>query len=113
MTSPIENAVKALQSGLSGRLIPPGDADYDAARALMYGGVDLRPGAIVQAKTAADVQKVVTAAADNGVELAVRSGGHSAAGHSSSNGGIVLDLRNMNAIAIDEAAKSVWAETGT
>jgi FAD/FMN-containing dehydrogenase len=108
----IETALSALSSGLSGRLIRPGDADYDTARAVMYGGFDKRPSAIVRVKSAADVQQVVNAARDGGVELAVRSGGHSNAGHSSTDSGIVLDLRDMKAIAIDEASKTVWAETG-
>ena len=52
-----------------------------------------RPAAIVRAKDAADVSRVVTLARETGLELAVRSGGHSLAGHSVSEGGIVLDLR--------------------
>ena len=42
--SKIDTAVSALKSGLSGRLILPGDADYDAARAVIYGGMDFHPG---------------------------------------------------------------------
>jgi FAD/FMN-containing dehydrogenase len=110
--STIDTAVSALNSGLSGHLIRPGEADYDKARTVMYGGFDFHPGVIVRVKSAADIQKAVNAARDNSVELAVRSGGHSAAGHSGSEGGIVIDLRDMKAIEIDEATKTVWAETG-
>jgi FAD/FMN-containing dehydrogenase len=110
--STIDTAVSALNSGLSGHLIRPGDADYDKARTVMYGGFDFHPSVIVRVKSAADIQKAVNAARDNSVELAVRSGGHSAAGHSGSEGGIVIDLRDMKAIEIDEATKTVWAETG-
>ncbi len=108
----IDSALKTLEAGLEGRLIRPGDGDYDGARALMYGGFDLRPAAIVEVKSAADIVRAVTAARDNGLELAVRSGGHSAAGHSSTDGGLVIDLRQMKAIEIDEATRTVWAETG-
>ena len=110
--STIDTAVSALNSGLSGHLIRPGDADYDKARTVMYGGFDFHPSVIVRVKSASDIQKAVNAARDNSVELAVRSGGHSAAGHSGSEGGIVIDLRDMKAIEIDEATKTVWAQTG-
>ena len=108
----LETAVKALETGLDGRLIRPGDADYDASRAIIYGGMEFRPGAIIRVKTVEDIARVIDRAAQTGVELAVRSGGHSSAGHSSSNGGLVLDLRDMKSIEIDEKAKTVWAETG-
>lgn len=110
--SKLDGAVATLGAGLSGHLIRPGDAAYDKARTLMYGGFDFHPGVIVRVKTAADVQKAVAAARDGGLELAVRSGGHSGAGHSSTEGGIVIDLRDMKAIDIDETARTVWAETG-
>jgi FAD/FMN-containing dehydrogenase len=110
--SKLDNAVSTLDSGLSGQLIRPSDAAYDKARTVMMGGLDFHPGVIVQVKSVADIQKAVNAARDNGLELAVRSGGHSAAGHSSTEGGLVIDLRDMKAVAIDETAKTVWAETG-
>jgi FAD/FMN-containing dehydrogenase len=66
----------------------------------------------VRARTAADVQRTVDAARDHGIELAVRSGGHSYAGHSTSAGGIVLDLRDMNAVTVDAATRTAWVETG-
>ncbi len=108
----IDTAVSALKSGLSGHLILSGDAQYDAARAVMYGGFDFHPGAIVRVKSPKDIQNAVKVSTESGLELAVRSGGHSGAGHSGSDGGIVIDLREMKAIEIDEAAKTVWAETG-
>ena len=100
----IETAISALESGLSGRTIRPGDQRYDAARAVMYGGFDLHPAVIVEVRTAADVQKAVNAARNSGVELAVRSGGHSNAGHSGTEGGMVIDLREMKAILDEEGS---------
>jgi FAD/FMN-containing dehydrogenase len=58
------------------------------------------------------VARVVSLARDTGLELAVRSGGHSVAGHSISDGGIVLDLSNMRALDIDVERRTAWAETG-
>jgi FAD/FMN-containing dehydrogenase len=98
--------------GLKGRVISPGDADYDTARATFYGGIDKRPGAIIRVADASDVARVVNYARDNGIELAVRSGGHSPVGTSLSDGGLVLDLHDMRSIEIDAANATAWAEPG-
>ena len=80
-----------LRAAIHGRLITPADADYDQARAVFYGGFEKRPAVIVRAADDADVAHVVTLAAATGLPLAVRSGGHSNAGQSVVEGGIVLD----------------------
>jgi len=59
-----------------------------------------------------DVQRVIEVARACGYELAVRSGGHSIVGHSTTDGGIVIDLRSMSKIEIDEAERTAWVETG-
>ncbi len=94
------------------KCILPDDPRYGAARTLFMGGIDKRPAAIVRAANADDVAAVVACARDHGIELAIRSGGHSGAGHGSSDGGVVLDLRDMNAIDIDAPARTAWAGTG-
>jgi FAD/FMN-containing dehydrogenase len=99
-------------AGIKGRVIVPTDPAYDDARAVFYGGIDKRPAAIVRAATVADVQRIVSIARDDGLELAVRSGGHSIVGHSTTDGGIVLDLRAMAGIDIDPTTRTAWAETG-
>jgi FAD/FMN-containing dehydrogenase len=101
-----------LHSGLDGRLIVPGDAEYDQARTVFYRSVDRRPAVIVRPRNATEVARVVSLARETGAELAVRSGGHSLAGHSVSEGGIVLDLVEMKALDIDAAGRTAWAETG-
>ena len=95
-----------------GRVIASNDAIYDEARAVFYGGIDRRPALIVQAKDVSDVSRVVSLARESGLELAVRSGGHSVAGYSVSEGGVVLDLRAMKAVNIDSAGRTAWAEAG-
>jgi FAD/FMN-containing dehydrogenase len=104
--------VEAFRSSFGGVLIQPGDEGYEAARVVTYGGIDKHPALIAQAKNADDVVRAVNFARDNGLELAVRSGGHSAAGHSTTEGGLVIDLRNMNAIQFDTEARTAWAEAG-
>ncbi|MEQ1769270.1 MAG: FAD-binding oxidoreductase [Devosia sp.] len=108
----LDTALSALMTGFSGRIVGPDDADYDKARTVTYGGFDKHPGAIVKVKSAVDVQAVVNAAREGGVEFVVRSGGHSNAGHSTTDGGLVLDLRDMHAISVDVNAGTLWAETG-
>ena len=95
-----------------GQVIAPNDAAYDAARTVFMGDVDRRPAVIVRPADAADVSRVVSLARESGLELAVRSGGHSGAGHSVSEGGIVLDLAHMRGLEIDVERRTAWAETG-
>ncbi|MFN8630953.1 MAG: FAD-binding oxidoreductase [Chloroflexota bacterium] len=93
------------------RVVTPADADYDAARAVMY-GPDRRPIAIVQVVDAADVAAAVDAARDAGLELAVRAGGHSAAGHGTTDGGLVIDLRGLRSLEIDPVGRTARAGAG-
>ena len=104
--------VPRLRAAFDGRVVAPGDAGYDQARQVFYGGFDRRPAAIVRPLDANQVAQVVDLARDGGLELAVRSGGHSTAGHSVSDGGIVLDLSELTAIDIDPEGRTAWAETG-
>ncbi|MCW5718379.1 MAG: FAD-binding oxidoreductase [Bauldia sp.] len=99
-------------AGFEGRIIGPTDADYDAARTVLFGGIDRRPAFVAKVANAADVVRLVRLAKETGAELAVRSGGHSSAGHSASEGGIVIDVRGLNAVEIDAEARTAWAGTG-
>jgi FAD/FMN-containing dehydrogenase len=100
------------RSDASSLLSAPDDDEYHRARAVSLGGIDRHPAVIVKVADAADVAHVIALARETGMELAVRSGGHSGAGHSVSHGGIVLDVSGMKAIDIDVEAGTVWAETG-
>jgi FAD/FMN-containing dehydrogenase len=105
-------SIPRLRDEFDGRVIAPGDPDYDQARAPFYGGVDRRPAVIVRPADAAGVARVVALARDSGLDLAVRSGGHSPAWHSVNDGGIVLDLGAMKALDIDVDGRTAWAQTG-
>jgi FAD/FMN-containing dehydrogenase len=106
------STIDALRGSLDGRVIQPGDGDYDEARAVFYGGVDKRPAAIARVANDEDIRRVVEAARESGSELAVRCGGHSLTGSSSSDGGIVLDLRDMQTVDIDAERRTAWADGG-
>ena len=101
-----------LDDRVRGRVIVPGDDDYDERRTAFMGGIDRRPAAIVMAADADDVARTVMFASETGVELAVRSGGHSGAGHSTTEGGILLDLRDLRALEIDVDARTAWVQPG-
>jgi hypothetical protein len=105
-------AIPQLRAVLNGRVITPEDAGYDEARTVFYGGIDRRPAVIVRVADATDVSRVVSLARESGLELAVRSGGHSLAGHSTTDGGILLDLSEMKNLEIDVEGRTAWAETG-
>lgn len=110
--SPANLSIPQLRAEFNGRVIGPGDAGYDEARTVFYGGFDRKPAAIVRAAEAADVARVIALARQTKLELAVRSGGHSTAGHSVTEGGIVLDLSDMRALQIDAEKRTAWVEAG-
>jgi FAD/FMN-containing dehydrogenase len=96
----------------TGQVISPDDPAYDPARTVVYGDIDKRPAVILRPADVDDVVHVVNLARDTGSELAVRCGGHSVAGHSVSEGGIVIDLRDLKAIDIDVDGGTAWADAG-
>src|SRR6185437_11567404 len=92
------NQISTLRASLNGKVIAADDPRYDDARRVFFTGFDQRPAAIVGVTDAA--------------EVAVRSGGHSRAGHGTSEGEIVIDLAAMNEVEIDPARRTAWAQTG-
>lgn len=104
--------VDRLRREVTGLVITPDDTGYEEARALFAGGIDIHPGVIVQVADVSDVSTVLATARDTGIELAVRSGGHSAAGHGSTEGGIVLDVRGLKALEVDLESRTAWAKSG-
>ena len=110
LTAPL--SIPRLRADLTGRVIAPGDDDYDRARTVVNGAIDRRPAVIVKVADVDDVVAVVRLARETGLELAIRSGGHSGAGHSVTEGGIVLDLSDMKGLDIDVDGRTAWCETG-
>jgi len=111
-TATQEISIPQLRVAVKGRVITPADSDYDEARTLFVGGIDRHPTVIVKVADANDVAQVIALARETGMELAIRSGGHSGVGHSVSEGGIVLDLSDMKGLDIDLPNRTVWLETG-
>ena len=111
-TVPAPTTPDELRAALAGRVVTPDDADYDAVRTVMLGGVDPRPALVVRPATDDDVAVAVGYARRTGLPLAVRSGGHSNAAHGTADGGVVIDVRDLREITVDPAARTLWAGAG-
>ena len=111
-TSEARLDLRRLRLELAGEVIGRDDAAYDAARTVFMPAIDRRPAAIVRPVDDAAVATVVALAQEEGLELAVRGGGHSYAGHGVSDGGLVLDLGWLDAIDVDAEARVATAEAG-
>ena len=87
-------------------LIKPDDARYDEARTVFNSMIDKRPAVIAQCASPADVVDALALAGREGYDVAVRAGGHSVAGVSVNDGGIVIDVRPMKQIEVDPDART-------
>src|SRR3954470_10981609 len=101
-----------LRSAMTGRVIVPGDADYDDARRLWNAAIDGHPAVVAQCESAADVSVAITFAVSNNLEIAVRGGAHSVSGKSTVNDGLVIDLSKLNAVTVDPGARRARAGGG-
>ena len=95
-----------------GSIFGPGDAGYEELRAVENLAIDRRPGLIIRCSGEADVIDGVNLAREHGLLLAVRGGGHHIAGHGTVDGGLVLDMRDMNGVWVDPANKTVRVQGG-
>jgi len=112
MTSLTRAATDRLRTGFEGELIWPGDDGYDTARTVWNAAIDRRPALIARPDATADVLTVVRFARECGMEISIRGGGHSAAGHAVADGAPMLDLSAMKAIEVDPAARTAVAGPG-
>ena len=111
-TTVSDETITALAEALRGRLVQPSDADYDDARAVWNGMVDRHPALIVQCAGVADVVTSVNFAREHDLLVAVRGGGHNAAGNAVCDDGLVIDLSLMKGVRVDPLARTVRAEGG-
>ena len=101
MREACEDLYSSLAERFQGDLIRPRDQPYEAARAIWNGMFSLRPGLIARCADASDVQQAVRAASRLGILTAIRCGGHSLAGFSTCEGGLVIDLSKMRQVTVD------------
>ena len=104
--------ISELRGTLRGAAVVPGDPEYDTARAVWNGMHDRRPALVVRCAGTADVITAVRFARSQGMTIAVRGGGHSIAGFSTVDDGIVIDLSPMQGMQVDPAARTARAQGG-
>ncbi|MGY3317201.1 FAD-binding oxidoreductase [Arthrobacter sp. TE12232] len=107
-----EATIAEFAAGLRGKVVRPGDADYDRERSIWNGAHDRRPTLIARCAGVADVIRTVDLARSEGLPLSVRGGGHSIPGFSTVDDGIVLDLSLMKGVQVDPARRRVAAQAG-
>ncbi len=100
------------QMRFRGQLVTPGDDTYDDVRLVFNMHIDRRPGLVVLCSGLADVVEAVKLADELDLLTAVRGGGHSVAGHSVCDDGLVIDLRNMNGVWVDPSRRVVRVQGG-
>jgi FAD/FMN-containing dehydrogenase len=105
-------AVRELTGRFGGELIPPDDPAYDKARRVWNAMIDKRPGLIARPRDAKDVATAIDLAAGGGLPVAVRCGGHSVAGMSACDEGLLIDLSLMKGVRVDPERRTARANAG-
>ena len=108
-----EATIRELENGLAGSVVGPGDPSYETARRVWNHTIDKWPALVVRAASTDDVARTVRFARSEGRPIAVRGGGHSVAGFSTCDDGIVLDLSQLNDVALDAQSQRTFAGGGT
>jgi len=105
-------SVDDLAAQLQGSVIRPEDTNYDEGRALYNAMIDKRPALIVRAAGVDDVVAAVNYGREQGLDIAIRGGGHNGAGLASIDDGLVIDLRDMNGVEVDAEGRTVAIQGG-
>ena len=101
MTNPNSTQIDQLRRTFAGDVVTPDAAGYDEARRVWNAMFDRRPAIVVRPTSVADVQAAIRFGREADLEIAVRGGGHSAVGHSTTDNGLVIDMGRMNAVSVD------------
>jgi len=107
-----DGSVANLKGQFQGQLILPEDGGYDECRQVFNAMHDKRPALVARCASTADVVAAVNYAREQGLEIAVRSGGHSVAGLSICDGGMLIDLAGLKKIEVDPEARTASAGGG-
>ena len=106
------NVIEPLQETLRGGVIRPGDPEFDDARTIYNGMIDRRPAMVVRCANVGDVVRAVKFGRDQGVDTAIRSGGHNGPGLALVDDGLVIDLSPMKGVRVDPEARTVRVDAG-
>ncbi len=111
-TTLTQSSVNLFRSKFQGKLILPGDVEYDTARRVFNAAINKYPSVIAQCVNTDDVVRAIDFARTNGLIIAVRGNGHSVAGHSVCDDGLVIDLSKMKQINVEQTTFTARAEPG-
>jgi FAD/FMN-containing dehydrogenase len=108
----LSDRLRDFSARFRGDLLRPGNEGFDAARVVWNAMIDRRPAAIARCRSVDDVQSAIRFARDNDLPIAIRGGGHNAAGLAVCDGGLVIDLRGMRDVVVDPTARTARAGGG-
>jgi FAD/FMN-containing dehydrogenase len=104
--------IEGLQGEFAGELVSPGQPRYDSERQIFNGAIDQRPAVIARCAGPQDVIAAVDHGREQGLEIAVHGGGHGVRGHAVCDGGVMIDLRAMNAVEVDAQRRRARVQAG-
>lgn len=102
----------SLRDAFAGEILVAADPGYDAARRVWNGMIDRRPAMVVRPTSRDDVAAAIRFAREQDLVIAVRGGGHSMAGHSTCDDGLVIDLSSLRGVSVDPVARTARANGG-
>ena len=112
-----DSGINAFRATFGGQVSISGESEYDSGRSVWNGAIDRRPLVIARCASAAQVADAIRFARTTGLEIAVRGGGHSYAGHAVCDGGMMIHLGTMNGVTVDPALRravcgggATWAD---
>jgi FAD/FMN-containing dehydrogenase len=109
---PAESTIQKFRASLQGQTLCPSEPGYDSIRAVPNAMIDRHPAIIARCTSAADVVVCVNFARDEALRISVRGGGHSVAGKSVCEGGLMIDLSAMKGMRVDPVRRTARAEPG-
>ena len=104
--------INSLKSEFRGKIIQPGDSNYDEVRKIWNAMVDCKPALIAQVSGADDVSSAIKFAQENKLDITIRGAGHNIAGNSICNDGLMIDFSNMKKVSVDSNKKIAFVEPG-
>ena len=107
-----EAAIERLRASMRGEVITPGHEAYDEARKIWNGDVNRRPTVIARCTNVDDVKAALAFGRTSRLRIAVKCGGHSVPGHSIADDALMIDLRKMNRVSVDAAARRATVQGG-
>jgi FAD/FMN-containing dehydrogenase len=107
-----DSQLTPLRQAVRGQVLTPTSAQYDEARTIWNGMIDRKPALILRCTTAGDVQAGVRFAAQHGLLLTVKGGGHNIAGHAVADDALMFDCSPMKRVIVDVHTRRARVEPG-